>query len=155
MSSLESVYFASAVAGATFFGEAVLSATFSLCSQPVHVLGAYVVLAFTALYLLYVAFVHYQVPTYWLTRLRHSCRRERTVTTIMMMVLTVVMFSISAIFFSVDIYLVSDGLLHPQKYPNTVVDLFGPKTTTQILLQGINVRHTWSLSSTRSKREFL
>ena len=57
-----------------------------------------------------------------------------------MMVLTVLMFGISATFFSLDIYLVSDGLLHPDKYPETVVNLFGPETTTQIVLQGINVR---------------
>ena len=57
-----------------------------------------------------------------------------------MMVLTVIMFGISATFISLDIYLVSDGLLHPDKYPETVVNLFGPETTTQIVLQGINVR---------------
>ena len=56
------------------------------------------------------------------------------------------MFGISATFLSLDIYLVSDGLLHPQKYPKTVINLFGPETTTQIILQGINVRHTWSLA---------
>ncbi|KAF8483283.1 hypothetical protein DFH94DRAFT_689783 [Russula ochroleuca] len=99
MSSLASVYFACSVAGAAFF-------------------GAYVVLAFTALYLL--------------------CQRERTVTTVVMMVLTVVMFGISAAFLSLDIYLVSDGLLHPQRYPKTVVNRFGPEMTTQIILQGIN-----------------
>jgi hypothetical protein len=63
-----------------------------------------------------------------------------------MMVLTVVMFGISAAFLSLDIYLVSDGLLHPQRYPKTVVNRFGPEMTTQIILQGINVRHTWSLA---------
>ena len=57
-----------------------------------------------------------------------------------MMVLTVIMFGISATFISLHIYLVSDGLLHPDKYPETVVNLFGPETTTQIVLQGINVR---------------
>lgn len=63
-----------------------------------------------------------------------------------MAILTVVMFGISATFFSLDIYLVSDGLLHPQKYPETVVNIFGPETTAQIILQGINVGHTWSLA---------
>jgi len=99
MSSLASVYFASSVAGAIFF-------------------GAYVVLASTALYLL--------------------CRREKTVTTIVMMVLTVVMFGISATMISLETCLFADGLLHPQKYPKTVIDFYGPETTAQIILQGIN-----------------
>jgi len=55
MSSLASAYFASSVAGAIFFGETVL-VLLALCSQPVHVPGAYIVLASTALYLLYVDF---------------------------------------------------------------------------------------------------
>lgn len=61
MSSIASVYFACSVAGAAFFGETFSSCYISLCSQPIHVSGAYVVLAFTALYLLYVAFDHSQV----------------------------------------------------------------------------------------------
>lgn len=102
MSSLASAYFASSVAGAIFF-------------------GAYIILAFTALYLL--------------------CRREKTTTTIVMMILTVVMFSISATMFFLETYLFADGLLHrspPQRYPNPVVDFYGPEATAQIILQGIN-----------------
>jgi len=93
------VYFATAVAGATFF-------------------GAYAVLVVTALYLL--------------------SRREKTVTNIIMAILTVVMFGISATFFGLDMYMISEGLVNPKKYPGTVIDLFGPKTTTQIICQGIN-----------------
>ena len=100
MSSLASVYFASSVAGAVFFGETVLHAAFHLCSQPFHDLGAYVILAFTALYLLYVALDHSHVLAQRFTCLRHRCRRERTVTTIVMMILTVIMFTISATSFS-------------------------------------------------------
>lgn len=55
MSSLASAYFASSVAGAIFFGETVLRATCTVFTARSR-LGAYVVLAFTALYLLYVAF---------------------------------------------------------------------------------------------------
>jgi len=62
-----------------------------------------------------------------------------------MMILTIVMFGISATIFSLETYLFSDGLLHPQKYPKTVIDFYGPETTAQIILQGINVRHTWFL----------
>jgi hypothetical protein len=39
-----------------YFSVRLFFVLLALCSQPVHVLGAYVVLAFTALYLLYVAF---------------------------------------------------------------------------------------------------
>lgn len=63
-----------------------------------------------------------------------------------MMILTVVMFGISTTIFSLETYLFSDGLLHPQKYPKTVIDFFGPVTTTQIILQGINVCHTCFLA---------
>ncbi len=59
-----------------------------------------------------------------------------------MMILTVIMFGISATIFSLETYLFSDGLLHPQKYPKTVIDFYGPVTTAQIILQGINVRLT-------------
>lgn len=52
------------------------------------------------------------------------------------------MFGISATIFSLEIYLSSDGLLHPQKYPETVIDYYGPETTAQVILLGINVRHT-------------
>lgn len=110
--------------------------------QLVHVLGAYAILAFTALYLLYVAFDISQVITHRFTRLRLSCQRERTCTTVVLTILTVVMFGVSTTFFSLDMYIISDGLLHPQKYPKTVVNIFGPETTAQIVLQGINVRHT-------------
>ncbi|KAI0280213.1 hypothetical protein BGY98DRAFT_350386 [Russula aff. rugulosa BPL654] len=66
------------------------------------------------------------------------CRREKTVTTVVMMILTVVMFGISATLFSLETYLFSDGLLHPYKYPRTVIDFYGPVATAQIILQGIN-----------------
>jgi hypothetical protein len=58
-----------------------------------------------------------------------------------MAILTVIMFGISATFFGLDMYMISEGLLDPKKYPGTVIDLFGPKTTTQIVCQGINVCH--------------
>jgi hypothetical protein len=61
MSSLASVYFACSVAGAAFFGETNFFVLHFTVFTPVHVPGAYVVLAFTALYLLYVAFDHSQV----------------------------------------------------------------------------------------------
>lgn len=53
------------------------------------------------------------------------------------------MFSISATIFSLETRLFADGLLHPQKYPETVIDIYGPETTAHIILQGINVGHTW------------
>ncbi|KAH9962979.1 hypothetical protein BC827DRAFT_185806 [Russula dissimulans] len=99
MPSLPSVYFAAAIIGATFF-------------------GAYVVLMFTALYLLF--------------------QRERTSTTIVMSILTVVMFGVSAAYFALDIYLYADGILNPHKYPGTVINVSGPEMTTQIVLQGVN-----------------
>jgi hypothetical protein len=73
-----------------------------------------------------------------------------------MMVLTVVMFGISATMFFLETYLFADGLLHrsPQKYPKTVIDFYGPEATAQIILQGINVRHTWFLAH-KTKRAFL
>ena len=52
------------------------------------------------------------------------------------------MFIISATIFSLETYLFSDGLLHPQKYPKTVIDFYGPETTARLILLGINVRHT-------------
>jgi len=126
----------------------------ALCSQPVHALGAYVVLASTTLYLLYVAFDIFKGYTQRLTRFRRSCRREKTVTTIVMMVLTVVMFSISATIFSLETFLFSDGLLHPQKYPKTVINFYGPEMTARIIIQGINVRHT-RFPAHKTKRSFL
>ena len=70
------------------------------------------------------------------------------------MILTVVMFGISATIFSLDTYLFADGLLHPQKYPKTVINFYGPGMTAQIILQGINVRYTW-FPSHKTKRAFL
>ncbi|KAI9509300.1 hypothetical protein F5148DRAFT_1283086 [Russula earlei] len=99
MPSLATVYFVAAIAGATCF-------------------GAYVILTFAALYLLF--------------------QRERTATTIVMTMLTVVMFGVSATYFALDVSLDSDGILNPKKHPRTVIDLFGPETTAQIILQGIN-----------------
>jgi len=99
MPSLPTVYFAAAIAGATFF-------------------GAYIVLLFTALYLL--------------------LQRERTSTTIVMIILTVVMFCLSAAYFALDVYLYADGLLNPLKYPGAVINVTGPELTAQIVLQGIN-----------------
>ncbi|KAI0301624.1 hypothetical protein B0F90DRAFT_1817086 [Multifurca ochricompacta] len=80
--------------------------------------GVYIILTFTAIHLL--------------------IRRERTVTTIVMMVLTIVMFGVSTTYFALDCVLVSDGVLNPQKYPGIVIDLWSAKTTTQIICQGIN-----------------
>ena len=71
-----------------------------------------------------------------------------------MMILTVVMFGISATMFFLETYLFADGVLHPQKYPKTVIDLYGPEVTAQIILQGINVRLTWFLAH-KTKRAFL
>ena len=71
-----------------------------------------------------------------------------------MMILTVVMFGISATIFSLETYLVSDGLLHPQKYPKTIIDFYGPVTTVQIILQGINVRLTWFLADKAEECSF-
>ena len=68
-----------------------------------------------------------------------------------MMILTVVMFIISATIFSLETYLFSDGLLHPQKYPKTVINFYGPETTAQLILLGINVRHTWFLAHKTKK----
>jgi hypothetical protein len=68
-----------------------------------------------------------------------------------MMILTVVMFGISATMFSLETCLFADGLLHLQKYPKTVIDLYGPETTAQIILQGINVRHTYFLAHKSKK----
>ena len=64
------------------------------------------------------------------------------------------MFGISATLFSLETYLFSDGLLHPYKYPGTVIDFYGPVATAQIILQGINVRHTWFLAH-KPERTFL
>ncbi len=143
MSSLASVYFASAVAGAAFFGEAVLRATFGCVHSPfmyqARMLSSRSRLSTCCTLLLTLLwFKHSRSPTF-----ANSCRREKTVTTIVMMILTVVMFGISTTIFSLETYLFSDGLLHPQKYPKTFIDLYGPVTTTQIILQGLNVRHTW------------
>jgi hypothetical protein len=74
--------------------------------------------------------------------LHHSFRRERTVTTTVMAILTAVMFVISATYFALDVFLVSNGLLHPDKYPRSVVDRYGPAATAQIICLGINVRHS-------------
>jgi hypothetical protein len=141
MPSLTSVYFAAAISGATFFGEYCRSSCHSSsCSQ----------LAYLCVRRVCYSGVHgslLAVSCSWpflflqLTRLHHSSRRERTVTTIVMTVLAVVMFGISAIFFALDISLISDGILHPHKYPRTVVNRLGPETTVQIVCQGINVRH--------------
>jgi hypothetical protein len=71
--------------------------------------------------------------------LHRSFRREKTVTIIVMMILTVVMFCFSGTFFVLDAYAIGVGLLNPKKYPGTVVDLWGPVTTAQIIIQGTNV----------------
>jgi hypothetical protein len=63
-----------------------------------------------------------------------SSRREKTITTVVMMILTVVMFCLSATFFSMNFYLISNGLFNPR-----FIDLWGPETTTYIICQGINV----------------
>jgi len=55
-----------------------------------------------------------------------------------MMILTVVMFCVSATFFSMDLCLVSDGLFNPREYPYTFINLWGPETATHIICQGIN-----------------
>ncbi|KAI9441267.1 hypothetical protein H4582DRAFT_1365159 [Lactarius indigo] len=99
MPSLSALYLAGVISGAAFF-------------------GAYIILTFTAVYLL--------------------ARREKTVTSIFMMVLTLVMFGVSMAYFILDIILVSNGVLHPQEYPETVIDLWGGVTTAQIICQGIN-----------------
>jgi hypothetical protein len=99
MPPLSVLYFAGLVSGAAF------------C-------GAYIILTFTAVYLL--------------------ARRERTVTCILMLVLTLVMFCVSATYFILDIILVSDGVLHPQEHPETVIDFWGRATTGMIICQGIN-----------------
>ncbi|KAH9060607.1 hypothetical protein EDB87DRAFT_1683555 [Lactarius vividus] len=80
--------------------------------------GVYIILTFTAVYLL--------------------ARREKTATSIVMTVLTLVMFGVSTTYFILDIILVSKGVLHPQEYPETVIDLWGGVTTAQIVCQGIN-----------------
>lgn len=56
-----------------------------------------------------------------------------------MLVLTLVMFGVSATYFIIDIILVSNGVLHPQEHPNTVIDLWGWGTTALLVCQGINV----------------
>ncbi|KAH9006544.1 hypothetical protein EDB86DRAFT_3145222 [Lactarius hatsudake] len=99
MPSLAALYLAGVISGAAFF-------------------GAYIILTFTAVYLL--------------------ARREKTATSIFMMVLTLVMFGVSTAYFILDIILVSNGVLHPQEYPKTVIDLWGGVTTAQIVCQGIN-----------------
>ncbi|KAI9465744.1 hypothetical protein BJY52DRAFT_1209223 [Lactarius psammicola] len=99
MPSLSALYIAGVISGAAFF-------------------GAYIILTFTAVYLL--------------------ARREKTATSIYMMVLTLVMFGVSATYFSLDIILVSNGILHPQRHPESVIDLLGRMTTAQIVCQGIN-----------------
>ncbi|KAH9042526.1 hypothetical protein EDB85DRAFT_1071704 [Lactarius pseudohatsudake] len=99
MPSLAALYLAGVISGAAFF-------------------GAYIILTFTAVYLL--------------------ARREKTATSIFMMVLTLVMFGVSTAYFVLDIILVSNGVLHPQEYPETVIDLWGGVTTAQIVCQGIN-----------------
>ena len=58
-----------------------------------------------------------------------------------MMILTVVMFGISATYFALDVFLVSDGILHPDKYPH-VIDRHGREAAAQIICQAINVRPT-------------
>jgi hypothetical protein len=63
-----------------------------------------------------------------------------------MMILTVVMFGISATMFFLETYLFADGLLHPQRYPKTVINFYGPEAIAQIILRGINVRQTWFLA---------
>lgn len=80
--------------------------------------GTYMILMVTAVYLL--------------------AKREKSVNSISMMVLTLVMFGVSATYFTLDILLVSEGILHPQKHPETVIDLWGWATTAQIVCQGIN-----------------
>lgn len=59
-----------------------------------------------------------------------------------MAILTVVMFGISATYLALDVFLVSDGILHPNKYPRTVIDRYGREVTAQIICQAINVRHS-------------
>jgi hypothetical protein len=73
--------------------------------------------------------------------LHHSSRRGSTVTTTVMAILTVVMFGISTTYLALDISLVSDGILHPKKYPRTVINRYGREATAQIICQAINVRH--------------
>jgi hypothetical protein len=106
---------------------------------------------FTALYLLYVAFDHSGNWTQQLMHSLHSFQRERTSTTIVMSILTVVMFGVSAAYFALDIYLYADGILNPHKYPGTVINVSGPEMTTQIVLQGVNVRYMHDPWQTNSK----
>ena len=74
--------------------------------------------------------------------LHHSFRRERTVTTTVMMILTVVMFGFATTYLALDVFLVSDGILHPNKYPHTVINRHGREATAQIICQAVNVRHS-------------
>jgi hypothetical protein len=150
MSSLASAYFASSVAGAIFFGETVLRATCTVftarsCTRRLCCFGVHGSLLAVCRFLTILRFKHFGLPFH------RSCRREKTVTTIVMMILTIVMFSISATIFSLETHLFADGLLHPQKYPKTVIDIYGPETTAHIILQGINVRHTWCLANKKLK----
>ena len=153
MPSLASAYFASSVAGATFFGETVLRATGTVLTGRSHTRRLYCSGVHSSLLAVRYFLVILRFKQIGLHAFRHSCRREKTSTTIVMMILTVVMFGISATIFSLETYLVADGLLHPQKYPDTIIDFYGPETTAQIILLGINVRHTWFLAR-KTKRAF-
>jgi hypothetical protein len=66
------------------------------------------------------------------------------VSSIFMLVLTVVMFGISTVYFTLDIILVSNGILHPREHPETVIGLWGQWITAQIVYQVINVMSAWS-----------
>jgi hypothetical protein len=68
-----------------------------------------------------------------------------------MMILTIVMFGISATYFALDIYSVANGLFHPKKYPKTVINLWGPETTAQVILRGTSVGHFCGLSYSSQK----
>ncbi|KAH9048417.1 hypothetical protein EDB84DRAFT_1556872 [Lactarius hengduanensis] len=105
MPSLAALYLAGVISGAAFF-------------------GAYIILTFTAVYLL--------------------ARREKTATSIFMMVLTLVMFGVSTAYFVLDIILVSNGVLHPQEYPETVIDLWGPQhRLSSVLGDSIVIWRAW------------
>lgn len=62
-----------------------------------------------------------------------------------MLVLTLVMFGVSATYFILNVILVSNGILHPQEHPETVIDFWGRATTGLMICQGINVRLLYGL----------
>lgn len=96
MLSLAAVYFTAIVCSAVFCGEYQRTSCYiSLYLHLAYILGAYVVLTFTALYLLYVALDHSE----YLDTAPHAPslqpQRERTSINIVMAILTVVMFGLS------------------------------------------------------------